>query len=105
MSEQCIHGFTTEQCAACRECRHGLMTSRCARCHLDAGRQFARQPQAPLEYEGYEIFFVAKQNSWYYRALDASPSADSFGSAFLARRAIDRLRSSPAATPPRKRSR
>lgn len=96
MAADCIHGFSLTQCAACRTCRHGFMTSRCSRCREDAGRKLVREPQPTEEYEGYEIYFVAAQNSWYYRAPEAVSSAESFRSAFLARRAVDRLLTAPA---------
>lgn len=47
-------------------------------------------PRPSEEHRGYEIFYVAGERSWYYRAdADAAPSRRSFRSAFQARRALD----------------
>jgi hypothetical protein len=93
----CIHGFTPEHCAACRTCRHGLQTAKCGRCSATtrpAGLP-AEAPQPTEEYEGFEIYFVPVERSWYHRATDGTTSTESYRSAFQARRAINLLLASP----------
>jgi hypothetical protein len=54
-------------------------------------------PRPSEEHRGHEILYVAGQRSWYIRAdADAPRSAESFRSAFQARRAIDSLLDTPA---------
>jgi hypothetical protein len=94
MSPRCVHGFPTEHCAQCRVCPHGLATSRCGRCNnAVAQRAAAKRPppaQPAEEFRGFEIFFVPRERSWYYRAdADAPPSSESYRSAFQARAAIN----------------
>ncbi|HET7645955.1 MAG TPA: hypothetical protein VFM03_05660 [Candidatus Limnocylindria bacterium] len=93
MPTPCIHGFPTEQCASCRDCPHGLAVGRCARCRAAATSRKASTAtsvaHAPEEYAGYEIFYEPKLNGWRFRRADASPSALSYRSPFLARRAVD----------------
>jgi hypothetical protein len=53
-------------------------------------------PRPSEQHRGHEILYVAGQRSWYIRAgADAPRSAESFRSAFQARRAIDSLLDSP----------
>ena len=97
MTSECIHGVPTQQCAACRTCAHGLMASRCGRCRAALAKKPAPGAQPSEQYERYEIFFVPAENSWYYRAPDdgGSVSAESYRSAFQARRAVNEALSSP----------
>ena len=96
MTPPCIHGFRTEECAVCRTCPHGLVSSRCGRC-LRAGSTPALRKTAinthpahpPEERAGFEIFYVPALNGWQYRAADSALSAESYRSAFLARKAVD----------------
>jgi hypothetical protein len=54
-------------------------------------------PRPSEEHRGYEIFYVAGERSWYYRADADSPTSNvSFRSQFQARRAIDQLLDTPA---------
>jgi len=76
------------------------MTSACARCRATVAARkrvvpTASEPQH--EHAGYEIFFEPEVNGWRYRGADATPSALSYRSAFLARKAVDELGSEPAA--------
>jgi hypothetical protein len=101
MTPLCIHGFPADHCASCRSCPHGLVTSRCTRCRTAATSR-ARRVTAPAghpaeQHAGYEIFFDPSVNGWLYRAPDAAPSNQSYRSAFLARKAVDRLADEPAA--------
>ena len=53
-------------------------------------------PRPSEEHRGYEILYVAGQRSWHFRAdADATPSRQSFRSAFQARRAVDHLIDAP----------
>jgi hypothetical protein len=112
MTSQCIHGFSTEQCAQCRPCPHGLPTSGCGRCQA-ASTSAARRRWAPNlanqpaseDHQGFEIFWVPDVDGWQFRAKDAAPSAESYRSVFLARKAIDRLATQPHAAPNRKQNR
>jgi hypothetical protein len=103
LTPDCIHGFPSDQCADCRSCRHGLITSRCGTCRLEGGRQLRRgshlDSHLPETYQGFQIYFVPTQNSWYYRAEESTPSLDSYGSAFQARRAIDSALQAPPPKP------
>jgi hypothetical protein len=102
MTDRCIHGFDAQICASCRRCAHGLADARCGICNPQTARQAAVMlandaPRPSEEYRGYEILYVAGQRSWFYRAdADATPSRESFRSAFQARRAVDQLLDSPA---------
>ena len=110
--DRCIHGFDEQQCAACRRCQHGFLESRCAVC---APPRTARQavlslanaaPRPSEEHRGYEVFYALDNNSWYFRSdADAARSKLSFGSAFQARRAIDRLLDEPQPKPSKSRKR
>lgn len=110
MTDRCIHGFDAQHCAVCRRCSHGLLASRCAVCAPPRTAREASQllastgPQPSEEHRGYEVYFAPSERSWYFRAdADGAPSKDSFGSAFQARRAIDRLLDQPAPSKPKKR--
>lgn len=100
MTPQCIHGFRTDECAACRTCPHGLNRARCGRCEAAssaASRTRVRQPEAHAsqEYAGYEIFYDPGVSGWYYRAADADASQQSYRSVFLARKAVDGIAAQP----------
>jgi len=97
MTELCIHGFRTEECASCRTCPHGLNAARCGRC-VSAARAVSRRPQAVStttypteEHAGFEIYYVPAVSGWQYRGADAAASLLSYRSAFLARKAVDEL--------------
>ncbi len=63
------------------------------------------RPRPSMTHRGHEILYVAGERSWYIRAdPDASRSAASFRSPFLARRAIDALMDTPAPAAGRKKS-
>jgi hypothetical protein len=101
MSNHCLHGFRTAECASCRTCEHGLVTSRCGQCNAPSRVRAARSSRASraaqaaqtpdsIAYAGFEIFYVPDVSGWRFRATpDAVPSALSYRSAFLARKAID----------------
>jgi hypothetical protein len=100
MTSHCIHGFPHEQCASCRTCQHGQAASACTRCRTAvtprtqppvSGDAHPTQPHA-----GFEIFYEPSLSGWRYRAPDAAPSALSYRSAFLARKAVDQLATAPA---------
>jgi hypothetical protein len=102
MTDRCIHGFETQRCASCRRCTHGLLEYRCAVCGAprtarEASIALANEPSRPSEeHRGYEILYVRGERSWYIKAdADAPRSAQSYGSAFQARRAIDALLDAP----------
>ena len=106
MTPVCIHGFSVEQCAACRTCPHGLMSSRCGRCQAAAASASRRRPKvsagpAPLsqEHQGFEIFWAPAVDGWQYRAADSAASVESYRSVFLARKAIDGLATAPPPAP------
>ena len=97
LTEQCIHGFRTEECASCRTCPHGLNAARCGRC-VAAARAVSRRPRVvstqtyPSEqHAGFEIYYEPAVTGWLYRGADAAPSPLSYRSAFLARKAVDEL--------------
>lgn len=101
MSNHCVHGFRMAECASCRTCVHGFVTSRCGQCNAPSRVQAARSSRASrasrteptpdsIAYAGFEIFYVPDVSGWRFRAAaDAAPSALSYRSAFLARKAID----------------
>ncbi len=95
MSTHCVHGFRVAECASCHPCPHGLVISRCARCAAAARaprtkRSSAPEPSPqPEKYAGFEIFYAPDVSGWRFRAPDAAPSALSYRSAFLARKAVD----------------
>ena len=94
MPSPCIHGFPADQCASCRTCPHGLLTGRCGRCVASTtparrGAAAAASDNPAEEHLGYEIYYVPAVSGWQYRGPDASPSALSYRSAFLARKAVD----------------
>ncbi len=61
-------------------------------------------PRPSTTHRGHEILYVAGERSWYIRAdPDATRSAASFRSAFLARRAVDALLDNPAPVAGRKK--
>jgi hypothetical protein len=104
MTQQCIHGFRTDECASCQTCPHGLTASRCGRCAA-ASTSAARRAAAAVEvhpseeYAGFEIYFDAAVSGWYYRAADDdATSPTSYRSAFLARKAVDGLGNAPKPT-------
>lgn len=109
MALQCLHGFPSEQCASCRTCPHGSTTSRCGRCadpiSSRAAAKVVPDDQPVAEHRGYEIFFVPRERSWYYRAPDQSASRESFASGFRARRAVDSALDDPAPPPPVRKKR
>jgi hypothetical protein len=103
MTELCIHGFSTEQCASCRTCPHGLISNRCGRCVATAARSARRKPSAMAEadasnseHQGFEIVYVPAVTGWQVRGPGIEES-ESYRSVFLARRAIDKLASQPTA--------
>jgi len=98
MTSSCIHGFRTEECAACRSCPHGLVTSQCGRCIKSASTPAGRKAlisavhSYPSEQrEGFEIFYEPALNGWRYRADESAASVESYRSVFLARKAVDQL--------------
>ena len=102
MSESCIHGFPTTQCAACRPCPHGIVTSRCSRCLADSTATARRrlvstnvQAQPDEEREGWEIFYVPALSGWQVRAPAAAVMEGSYRSLFLARKAVDNWIANP----------
>jgi hypothetical protein len=104
MTSPCIHGFRTEQCAACRSCPHGLVTSQCGRCIKASSSPALRKAAITThghhpseERAGFEIFYEPALNGWRYRADESAPSVESYRSVFLARKAVDQL--ATAATP------
>ena len=89
---QCIHGFPVEQCGSCRTCEHGQSRTTCARCNAPVRVKKVVEPtgdRSTQEHAGYEIFYEPAVSGWRYRAPDASASALSYRSAFLARKAVD----------------
>jgi hypothetical protein len=114
MNPVCIHGFPTEQCAACRTCPHGRSANQCGRCQAEATTATRRRitvasgPTPPSEeHNGFEIYFEPAVNGWRVRAPDDGSATDqSYRSVFLARKAIDGMGStatSATATSTRKR--
>ena len=103
MTSQCIHGFPNQQCAACRTCPHGVVTSGCVRCRTVAAAAGRQRPTPSVathpseEHAGFEIFYVPAVSGWQYRGPDSAPSRLSYRSAFLARKAVDELRSTSGA--------
>lgn len=112
MTELCIHGFQTDQCSSCRTCPHGLASYRCGRCRADAAARSrrrivpapARDP-ATETYNGFEIFYEPTLNGWKYRTPEDATSPVSYRSAFLTRKAIDRLGPAEASGTAAKRKR
>ena len=108
MTAQCIHGFPTQQCVACRTCPHDQVTANCARCRAETTVRRRVQPDvehAPQEHEGYEIFYEPTVSGWRFRGADEAASPLSYRSAFLARKAVDELATAPqTASAPAKRS-
>ena len=100
----CIHGVPASQCASCHSCEHGLMASRCTRCRASALKAPKPGMQPPEEHEGYQIFFVPAENSWYYQAPEAAVSRLSYRSAFQARRAVMAAIAAPESTSKASRS-
>lgn len=104
MTAPCIHGFRTDQCAACRPCPHGLTTSRCGRCAAAATSAARRrlvvsdEAHPSEERAGFEIYYEPAVSGWQYRAPDAAPSRISYRSIFLARKAVDDLAAAGAGT-------
>jgi hypothetical protein len=101
MTAQCIHGFPTQHCNACRTCPHDQVTSTCARCRAEAAVRRRSQPEvehAPQEHAGYEIFYEPAVSGWRFRGTDEAASQLSYRSAFLARKAVDGLASGGPAT-------
>jgi hypothetical protein len=99
MTSQCIHGFPHEQCASCRTCQHGQPATACPRCRAAVTPR--TQPRVSADahptqaHAGFEIFYEPSVSGWRYRGVDAAPSALSYRSAFLARKAVDELASAP----------
>lgn len=98
MTSPCIHGFRTEQCAACRPCPHGLVTSQCGRCMKASSTPALRKAAIAThgdnpseERAGFEIYYEPALNGWRYRADESAPSVESYRSVFLARKAVDQL--------------
>ena len=98
MTSACKHGFPTEQCAACRTCPHGLTARGCGRCLASAAAASRRRllpapPEGTASHEhgGLEIYFVPEVNGWQFRDAENRPSALSYRSVFLAKKAIDQL--------------
>ena len=103
MSDQCIHGFPTQQCMSCRTCPHGQVTSSCAKCRTPVPTRKANVVAGPIppseEHAGYEVFYEPEVSGWRYRDADSVPSQLSYRSAFLARKAIDELATKSDAKP------
>jgi hypothetical protein len=103
MSDQCIHGFPTQQCMSCRTCPHGQVTSSCAKCRTPVPTRKANVVAAPVppseEHAGYEVYYEPEVSGWRYRDADSAPSQLSYRSAFLARKAIDELGTKSDAKP------
>jgi hypothetical protein len=103
MTDRCIHGFEAQSCASCRRCEHGMLDSRCGICNPRTAREAAvmlanDEPRPSEEHRGYEILYVAGERGWRIRPdADATPSQQSFRSAFQARRAVDQLLDAPPA--------
>ncbi|HEX6139790.1 MAG TPA: hypothetical protein VF013_04905 [Candidatus Limnocylindria bacterium] len=106
MFDPCIHGFIPDQCASCRTCPHGLSAARCGRCQAKPTTKVSeRGSAASQEHLGWEIIYVPALSGWQVRQPDTTPSADSYRSVFLARKAIERLQAAPPAAPRSKRGR
>jgi hypothetical protein len=110
MTSPCIHGFRTEQCAACRSCPHGLVSSQCGRCikaaSTPAGRKAlitAVRSYPSEQREGFEIYYEPAINGWRYRADESAPSVESYRSVFLARKAVDQLATEAVSTGSKRR--
>lgn len=109
MTDRCIHGFEAQRCATCRRCTHDTVESRCPICAPKTSRAaaqlLAKEPERPTEHHrGYDLVYVAQERSWYVQAEGASRSSTSYASAFLARRAVDRMLDQPEPAPaPRKK--
>ena len=100
MTPPCIHGFRTEECAACRTCPHGMVASRCSRCIKASSTPALRKAAIEThgdhpseERAGFEIVYVPAVNGWQVRAEDAATSPESYRSIFLARKAVEELAS------------
>ena len=111
MTLPCIHGFRTDECSACRSCPHGLVSSRCGRCLKAVSTPALRRASInahavhpPEERAGFEIFYVPAVNGWQFRTDDSTPSAESYRSIFLARRAVDYLAAAESAKESKRRS-
>ena len=111
MTALCIHAFRSDECAACRTCPHGLVSSRCSRClhavSTPALRRAAISTHGvhPVEERaGFEIVYVPALNGWQIQADGTPTSAESYRSAFLARKAADDLASAPIPEVARRRS-
>ena len=109
MTPPCIHGFRTEECAACRTCPHGMVASRCSRCIKASSTPALRKAAInthgahPSEQRaGFEIFYVPAVHGWQVRGEDAAMSQESYRSIFLARKAVDQMAS---AEPPKAKRR
>jgi hypothetical protein len=99
MLNQCIHGFAGEQCSSCRTCPHGQPAAACTRCRAElAIRRPARvvTDHPAQQHAGYEIYYESDVSGWRFRSPDAAPSALSYRSAFLARKAVDQLSEAPS---------
>ena len=109
MTDRCIHGFESQNCATCRRCAHGIREARCGVCAPRTAREASLmlandEPRPSEEHRGYEILYVAGQRSWHYRANDDAPvSTTSYRSAFQARRAVDEMLDAAPAAAKRKR--
>lgn len=102
MTSPCIHGFRTEECAACRTCPHGLITSQCGRCIKAASTPALRKAAITThghhpseERAGFEIAYVPALNGWQILSDGAPTSSESYRSIFLARKAADELAARP----------
>ena len=102
MTSPCIHGFRTEECAACRTCPHGLVTSQCGRCMKASSTPALRKAaiathghHPPEEREGFEIAYVPALNGWQILREGEPTSSESYRSLFLARKAADQLTTEP----------
>lgn len=97
MTPSCIHGFTADQCAACRTCLHGLPAAKCGRCATTTAVAALRSEAATNalhraeEHRGFEIYYVPELSGWRFRAPDDTTSPISYRSTFLARKAIDEI--------------
>ena len=110
MNSLCIHAFRSDECAACRTCPHGLVSSRCGRCLKAVSTPALRQKvirdpgvHPAEEHAGFEIVYVPALNGWQIRADGAVASAESYRSAFLARKAVDGAATVPAQAGSRRR--
>ncbi len=111
MTLPCIHGFRTDECSACRSCPHGLVSSRCGRCLKAVSTPALRRASLnnhgvhpSEERAGFEIFYVPEVNGWQFRTDESAPSAESYRSIFLARKAVDDLASAGTAKESKRRT-